>query len=157
MIELNNNNGNISTGTEDNVNACLQATADTAEADKSNKAAAELGKFKSVDALLKAYEALEAEFTRRSTRLKELEEGNKAQGMPAAGAPSPKPLTEDKLIEQALASDDVKRAVISEYLKSLSEGKSVPLISGGVSPVAGRNAPKSVKEAGALAKQFLKI
>ena len=34
---------------------------------------AALGKFKSVDALQKAYTALQAEFTRRSQRLKELE------------------------------------------------------------------------------------
>ena len=33
----------------------------------------DLGKFRSVDALLRAYEKLEAEFTRRSQRLKELE------------------------------------------------------------------------------------
>lgn len=157
MIEINDNFNGKSEVTEDNVNANLLTTADTAEAEKDVKAAAELGKFKSVDALLKAYENLEAEFTRRSTRLKELEEGNKAQNMPREGAPSPEPLTEDKLIEQALASESVKRAVISEYLKTLSEGKSVPLISGGVSPRAERNAPKSVKEAGALARQFLKI
>lgn len=34
-----------------------------------------IGKFKSVDALYRAYERLEAEFTRRSQRLKELEAG----------------------------------------------------------------------------------
>ena len=37
------------------------------------KVSTDLGKFRSVDALLRAYEALEAEFTRRSQRLKELE------------------------------------------------------------------------------------
>ena len=37
------------------------------------KVSADLGKFRSVDALLRAYEALESEFTRRSQRLKELE------------------------------------------------------------------------------------
>ena len=35
-------------------------------------------KFRSVDALLHAYEALEAEFTRRSQRLRALEQANKA-------------------------------------------------------------------------------
>ncbi len=38
-----------------------------------NTATAALGKFKNVDALLKAYDCLQAEFTRRSQRLKELE------------------------------------------------------------------------------------
>jgi hypothetical protein len=39
----------------------------------SNEGSAALGKFKDVDALLKAYGCLQAEFTRRSQRLKELE------------------------------------------------------------------------------------
>ena len=37
------------------------------------KVSTDLGKFRSVDALVKAYEALQSEFTRRSQRLKELE------------------------------------------------------------------------------------
>lgn len=153
MIEINDIN---SRGTEDNVGKSLQTTADTAEAERTDKAAAELGKFKSVDALLKAYESLEAEFTRRSTRLKELEEGNKAQDMPDKGAPS-RPLTEDEILNKALKSESVKRAVIADYLKTLSDSRCVPLISGGVSTRAEKNAPKTIKEAGALAGQFLKI
>ena len=57
----------------DNVNAeenVIQATAETAQAEE-NIAAAGLGKFKSVDALMNAYLSLEAEFTRRSQRLRE--------------------------------------------------------------------------------------
>ena len=46
-------------------------------------------KFRSVDALVKAYEALEAEFTRRSQRLRALEQANKAPR--AQGEPSPVP------------------------------------------------------------------
>ncbi len=77
----------------DNVNATNDkqpVTADTAEAEQKDTAAQKPGKFESVDALLNAYKSLEAEFTRRSQRLKELEEGNKAQNMPE-GAPSPDP------------------------------------------------------------------
>ena len=40
---------------------------------KENVGSAVLGKFKSVDALARAYESLQSEFTRRSQRLKELE------------------------------------------------------------------------------------
>ncbi len=43
------------------------------EKDCSNQASTGLGKFKDVDALLKAYDCLQAEFTRRSQRLKSLE------------------------------------------------------------------------------------
>ena len=47
-----------------------------ADARRETGAAANLGKFKSVDALLNAYNSLEAEFTRRSQALRELEEEN---------------------------------------------------------------------------------
>ncbi len=129
-------------------NSALQATADTAEAEK-NDAATELGKFESVSALLAAYKSLEAEFTRRSQRLKELEEGNKAREVSNEGAPSRE--STDKGVD-----DGVKNAIIEEYLKTVASGKSVPLIVGGVSSAAPRFAPKTVKEAGALAEKFLK-
>ena len=46
---------------------------------------ADLGKFRSVEALLNAYNSLEAEFTRRSQRLRELE-GKLAKNESAAAA-----------------------------------------------------------------------
>lgn len=142
----------------DNVNAIKEQgpAENTAEAENNNEAAAGLGKFGSVDALLNAYRALEAEFTRRSQRLKELEEENKAHKMSASGAPSPEEYEGEKLVKAALSDEGVKQAVIEEYLKSVAAGKGVPLISGGLSPAAPRTAPKSVKEAGALAQRFLK-
>lgn len=142
--------------TTDNATAQNRVTADTAEAENS-LAATELGKFKSVDALMSAYLNLEAEFTRRSQRLKELEQENKAQNMPETGAPSRgSEIDGEELLKAALASDSVKQAVLGEYLKTLAANKAVPLIVGGVSPAAPKNAPKSVKEAGALAERFLK-
>jgi hypothetical protein len=65
----------------DNLIQTLQAEAGAAEAEKENMNAAEkLGKFKDVKALMEAYTNLEAEFTRRSQRLKELENANKVKG-----------------------------------------------------------------------------
>ena len=55
-----------------------------AEARRETAAAANLGKFKSVDALLNAYNSLEAEFTRRSQALRELEERKR---VPTANLP----------------------------------------------------------------------
>ena len=135
---------------EDNLDANLKETAETAEAEKEQKAAPDTGKFKSVEALMSAYLALEAEFTRRSQRLKELEESKTAE------ASSPECLDGDKLIAAAMASNAVKDAVVGEYLKTVSSGKSVPLVVGGVPCTAPPTSPKSVREAGALAKQFLK-
>ena len=125
----------------------LQATAETAEAEKKS-AATELGKFESVSALLAAYKSLEAEFTRRSQRLKELEEGNKAHD---DSAPS-----RESYDGVSGLDESVKNAVIEEYLKTVASGKRVPLIVGGVSSAAPKFAPKTVKEAGALAEKFLK-
>ena len=143
----------------DNVNVKeneTQVTAENIAEAETNGAAAELGKFQSVDALYSAYRALEAEFTRRSQRLKELEYMNKAQTTPEGGAPSCGELNGEELLKAALADESVKEAVISEYVKTLSANKGVPLISGGVSPAAPRTPLKSVKEAGALAQRFLK-
>ena len=44
------------------------------------------GKFKSVDALLRAYNSLQAEFTRRSQRLKELEREREERNTPPRAA-----------------------------------------------------------------------
>lgn len=149
MIEMEEKT--LSEATKDNAeNTNLQVTADTAEAEK-DTAAAELGKFESVSALLAAYKSLEAEFTRRSQRLKELEEGNKAHTESCA------PFREsDDGVNTVALDQSVKNAVIEEYLKTVASGKSVPLIVGGVSSAAPRFAPKTVKEAGALAEKFLK-
>lgn len=51
----------------------LPDAAQGAEAQKEEGAVGSFGKFKSADALLNAYNSLEAEFTRRSQRLRELE------------------------------------------------------------------------------------
>ncbi|MDE7330319.1 MAG: hypothetical protein K2N30_04460 [Clostridia bacterium] len=126
-------------------------TENTAGAEERKEAAPDLGKFKSVDALLKAYSALEAEFTRRNQRLKELEEENKATDVREL----PSRESEDLFLQTVLSDGNVKKAVIEEYLKSLASG-AAPLITGGVTPAAPRAVPKSVKEAGALAQRFLK-
>ena len=146
---IKNDEKTLSEAKKENVeNTTLQVTADTAGAGKDN-AAAELGKFESVSALLSAYKSLEAEFTRRSQRLKELEE-SKAREIPVSA-----PSCESDGVNTVL-DESVKNAVIEEYLRTVASGKSVPLIVGGVSSAAPRFAPKTVKEAGALAEKFLK-
>ncbi|MDE7453956.1 MAG: hypothetical protein K2N22_06070 [Clostridia bacterium] len=139
----------------DNLTQTEQVTADTAVAEKDN-AAAELGKFKDVQTLMKAYSDLQAEFTRRSQRLAELEKENKAKAIPDGEEASPSHSDEEKLISAALKCERVKDAVIADYLKSVSAPRAVPLIVGGGGVAAPRVAPKTVKEAGALAQQFLK-
>lgn len=62
-----------------------KAAANGAEARGNVSAAVGLGKFKSVDALLNAYNSLEAEFTRRSQLLRELEERERAAARAETG------------------------------------------------------------------------
>ena len=138
----------------DNLNNEITETADTAEAE-TNEAAAVPKKFKDVKTLVKAYEDLEAEFTRRSTRLKELEKVKKAQPSPDGADSAPSLLSEDELLSAALSSERVREAVIKEYLGSVSRQGAVPLISGGGGVAAPRMAPKTLKEAGRLAQEFL--
>lgn len=135
------------------------APADAAEAEREEQAVAELGKFKSVKALADAYANLEAEFTRRSQRLKELEaEREKLPAQAENGGPSAakENISGDELLQAALSNEEVKSAVIGDYLKTVMQKKSVPLMTGGVQIAAERQVPKSVKEAGMLAAQFFK-
>ena len=125
----------------DNLKADERVTADTAGAEK-KEAAAVLGKFKDIETLVKAYTDLEAEFTRRSQRLKELECGNKA-------------VTPDGAQPSQEIDEKVRDAVIGEYLKSVAEKGGVPLLTGGGGVAAPKTSPKSVKEAGRLAQEFL--
>ena len=134
--------------TGDNPDENKRATADTAGAE-SEKAVTALGKFKDVETLVKAYTDLEAEFTRRSQRLKELECGNKAE-KPDGAQPS-----QSEIISSALADEKVRDAVIGEYLKSVSANKGVPLLSGGGGVSGPKALHQSVKEAGRLAQEFL--
>ena len=142
----------------DNTTTQTPVTAQPAEAENKEQGAAGLGKFKDVDALLEAYSSLEAEFTRRSQRLKELERAAKevppAQAASVQLPPQPEP-SGTQPSDAAQISDELKARIIAEYLDAAAKNRGVPLISGGVTVSARRKAPSSVKEAGALAQQFL--
>ena len=69
-------------------NAARAGAVQGAEAHAETGTAAPYGKFASADALLQAYNSLEAEFTRRSQRLRELE-GRLAASAGAADAAQP--------------------------------------------------------------------
>lgn len=79
---------------KDNRTKNTPVTTDTAEAEE-REAVNGLGKFKDVKALLEAYQALEAEFTRRSQKLKELE-ASKEQEAPARREQTDRAQTEVK-------------------------------------------------------------
>lgn len=132
------------------------ATADPAEAEEEKITAAELKKFKDVAALQKAYLSLEAEFTRRSQRLKELESEAAKPNAPQRENASAPAGAESADPPKAGISEEQKRAVIEEYLSSVAQNRGVPVILGGVQVAAPASSPKTVKEAGRLAQEFLK-
>ena len=135
----------------DNLTQNGRGTADAAEAEEI-KAATDLGKFKDVQALLSAYESLEAEFTRRSQRLKELEEKIKAQDAPAQAENAPVPSSAQNT---GVDDPDARERIIGEYLREVSVGRTVPFVTGGVGVPAPRSKPATIREAGKLAEQFL--
>ncbi len=130
-------------------------TADTAEAENTN-AAAELGKFKDVKALMEAYQALEAEFTRRSQRLKELEASKESEAPAAVAENAEAPSREAEKaggaeVTLSMLGDEVKNAVIEEYLDGVFKKRGVPFVTGGGAVATQRRTPTTLKEAGALA------
>ena len=138
---------------EDKPETVKQGTADTAEADK-REAAADLKKFKDVGSLIKAYSELEAEFTRRSQRLRELEKESKAKPFADAETAEPSRLNEEEFVEKAVCNEKVRDAVIGAYLSGITKN-SPPLTLGGGGVQAPRTVPVSIKEAGRLARSFL--
>ena len=144
----------------DNLTEELPGTANTAEAEGCREeVAAGLGKFKDVKALLSAYNSLEAEFTRRSQRLKELEGKSKATAEPDEKQVSEPSSAQNKtrsLYEEASGDEEVRKAIIADYLKAVTSGRGAPMVAGGFSVPSPKSKPASIKEAGRLAQEFLK-
>ena len=123
--------------------------------------APDLGKFKNVEALARAYRELEAEFTRRSQRLKALEEASRAGGTAQSQPPSSEAseseipsqdsvLNDDEAIyAAAMQHEEVRKRIVGEYLDRV---RGVPLMAGGGAPVrAPARRVSSIGEAGKLA------
>ena len=140
----------------DNTTTKVPATAAPAEAEENREQPATgLGKFRDVDALLAAYNSLEAEFTRRSQRLRELEKAEKEASPAPAASETPPPQAEQPGAPAAQPDEAVRDRIIAEYLAAVAASRSVPLITGGVNVPARRKTPSTVSEAGALAQEFL--
>lgn len=109
--------------TKENVYGQTTATGQTdAGCAQENVGSAGLGKFKNVDALLQAYESLQAEFTRRSQRLKQLEretEERGREGVSATGAEKLRKIAEERKAEEAEFDSYV--AELEECARSVSD------------------------------------
>ena len=114
-----------------------------------------LGKFEDVDALAHAYKALEAEFTRRSQRMKALEAAAPLDGnADEARAKTESGPDADALYRAVSQNEGVRARVVSEYLSSL---RGVPLMAGsGAGVTAPSQKASSFREAAAFALGYLR-
>ena len=115
-------------------------------------ASVSLGKFKDVNALLNAYNSLQSEFTKRCQRIKELEAEKTAAV--DENFPTETVKTEDRTFG---ITEEEKENFIKGYLKEILGAKSKAIVldgqgTGVKTPV---NKPRTVAEAGALAKELL--
>lgn len=140
------------------------AEADSNEGDK--KAGASLKKFKNIESLLKAYENLEAEFTRKSQKLAELENllSSSTSTVENATAPAEPLITEQVLSDSnfieknILTNKAIVDRVINEYLKELCKSKAPKTImyDSGLTALTPSAKPKTIAEAGMMAEKILK-
>ncbi len=123
------------------------------QAVEEKEAPVSFGKFKDANALLNAYNSLQAEFTKRCQRIKELE-----SQMLIVDKDTP---TERQSVTDTERKEDTtpeyKDQVIREYLKDLLGKKRTAIVMDGVgagvrTPV---RRPKTVRAAGELAKELL--
>lgn len=108
-----------------------------------------LGKFKDVKALQDAYSSLEAEFTKRCQKIKELESALKEVDKEI-------PPTTLVLDQKKDVTQEEKERILKEYLSSVivKKQKAIVMDGGGVGVKTPKNRPKSISEAGILAKEI---
>ena len=106
-----------------------------------------LGKFKDVGALLNAYNSLQSEFTKRCQKIKELE--SKMDDKTTVPSSPRTEITESKEIN--------KEKVLKEYLLDIigKQPSAVIMDGAGTSVKTPINRPKTILEAGNLAKNLL--
>lgn len=121
-----------------------------------------LGKFKDVDSLLKAYNSLQSEFTKRCQRIKELEGAMKVDKADETIKSAPNGIegtaeNAGENITNAQENTQTKEEVLKEYLTEILGSKQQAVVLGNVG--AGiktpTKKPTTIAQAGALAKQIL--
>ena len=95
-------------------------------------------KFRDIEALKASYNSLQAEFTKRCQRIKELEGEVK-------NASLKREITRDEKLD-----------IIKEYLEDIKQNNSAVVLTGGEVAKTPVSKPRTVSEAGRLAKEFFK-
>ena len=95
-------------------------------------------KFRDIETLKASYNSLQAEFTKRCQRIKELEGEVK-------NVSTKREITRDEKLD-----------IIKEYLEDIKQNNSAVVLTGGQVAKTPISKPRTVSEAGRLAKEFLK-
>ena len=108
---------------------------------------ASFGKFKDAESLVKAYNSLTAEFTKRCQKIKELES--------KLSENTEKTSVEDKTNREGITEEE-KEEILKGYLKDVlnSKTKAIVMDGKGVSLKTPPNKPKTIAEAGKLVKEI---
>ncbi len=127
----------------------------TANAERTHgeeQASVSYGKFKDATALLKAYESLEAEFTKRCQRIKELE---KVSSVDKSESEKSLP-TDNAQTDFSGITEENKKTILEGYLKEVLGAKTnaVVLDRAGTGVRTPTSRPTTVQDAGRLAKEL---
>lgn len=114
-----------------------------------------LGKFKDVQSLIQAYNSLQAEFTKRCQRIKELE--GEVNAVDKVKTPTEETSVESVAKPTGITEED-KQNILKDYLKGVValKQKAVILDGAGSGVKTPCSKPKTLAEAGALALEILK-
>ena len=133
--------------------------AQPAEADKEvkgeeAKTEVSLGKFKDVQSLIQAYNSLQSEFTKRCQRIKELE--GEVSKVDKASAPTNETSVGEEKVKQGITQQE-KEQILKDYLKGIVASKQIAILmdGNGIGVKTPVSKPKTIAEAGALAKEIL--
>lgn len=143
-------------GKEENVRAEAPGAGHAAEAEE-KRGPALLGKFRSADALAEAYSALEAEFTRRSQRLRELERRAENPGGAGTGAPVSEEGEEGAVRPERRSFPDTPAASDATIGRgpALPQAEKAPPTGGGEVPGGSPKGPEKIPERGEMSEEEL--
>ena len=129
-----------------------RTTATAEKVENTQNGEVSLGKFKDVNALIHAYISLQAEFTKRCQRIKELE----GLAVSVDNATAPTEIAEEGAEKSKGITEEDKQSVLKDYLKGVLSAKQKAIVMGGagVTVKTPLRKPKTFDEAGALAKEF---
>ena len=144
---------NVYGGTPDTEEVAVASVGAEDRKDAEKEVSTVLGKFKDVDALLSAYNSLEAEFTTRCQKIKQLE-----SALSSVDKQVPTEEVEEKVVTQPQKdiTEQEKEQILKEYLTGVMKKKQTAIVMDGegVGTKTPVTRPKTITEAGNIAREL---